>query len=430
MTQFTEIKPALAPDEALMEANRCLMCYDAPCMRACPTHIDIPGFIKKITTGNLKGSARTIMDSNIFGGSCARVCPTEVLCEGACVLNDLHEKPIKIGQLQRYSTDWLFERDLALYEPGPDQGKLVAIIGGGPAGLSCAAELRKIGYAVTVFDAQPQPGGLNTYGVAQYKMRPEFALREIEWIKKLGMDIRSNVQVGKDIALEQLEKDFDAILVAVGLGEVPPLGLPGEELPGVMEAIDFIAKLKTNPNELRLGRRVAVLGGGNTAIDCVTQAVRLGAEEVSLVYRRGPEDMSAYEHEVDLAKMDGVRFVYHAVPVRIAGSDHVEGLVYQKGKVENGRVVGDPDHEMVLPVDTVIRATGQGAVSLLKSLSGVEMDGKRVVVNHDTMQTANPKYFAAGDCVSGGQEVVNAVAEGKQAAKGIHQFLSKEVRNG
>jgi glutamate synthase (NADPH/NADH) small chain len=431
MERFEEIKPALRPDEALMEANRCLMCYDAPCQRACPTHIDIPGFIKKISTDNLRGSARTILDANILGGSCARVCPTEVLCEGACVLNDLHEKPIKIGQLQRYSTDWLFDRDEMIFQPGPDQGRAVAIIGAGPAGISCAAELRRLGYRTTVFDAAPQPGGLNTYGVAQYKMKPDFALKEIAWVEKLGINIQRNTLVGRDISLEQLERDFDAVFVGVGLGEVPALGLPGEDLPGMMEAIDFIAKLKMDKESLYVPARVVVIGGGNTAIDCVTQAARMGADEVTLVYRRGAADMTAYEHEVELAKLDGVRFVYESVPTALEGTSRVTGLTCQKVAMglpdESGRRRPEPipGSDFTIAADMVIRATGQGPVALLRSLPGIQTEGRRILVDKATYQTSNPKYFAGGDVVSGGQEVVNAVAEGKQAAHGIHSFLSK-----
>jgi dihydropyrimidine dehydrogenase (NAD+) subunit PreT len=431
MERFEDIKPALRADEALMESNRCLMCYDAPCQRACPTHIDIPGFIKKITTDNLRGSARTILESNILGGSCARVCPTEVLCEGACVLNDLHEKPIKIGQLQRYSTDWLFERDEMIFQPGPDQGQSVAVIGAGPAGIACAAELRRLGYTTTVFDGAPKPGGLNTYGVAQYKMKPDFALKEIAWVEKLGINIQSNTVVGRDISLEQIEKDYAAVFIGVGLGEVPALGLPGESLNGMMEAIDFIAKLKMDRENLYIPRKVVVIGGGNTAIDCVTQAARMGADEVTLVYRRGAADMTAYEHEVELAKQDGVRFVYEAVPTQVEGDSRVTGLTCQKVAMgapdDSGRRRPEPiaGSEFTIAADMIIRATGQGPVALLRALPGVQTEGRKILVDSATHQTSNPTYFAGGDVVSGGQEVVNAVAAGKAAAHSIHSFLSK-----
>jgi glutamate synthase (NADPH/NADH) small chain len=431
MERFDEIKPALRPDEALMEANRCLMCYDAPCQRACPTHIDVPGFIKKISSDNLRGSARTILDANILGGSCARVCPTEVLCEGACVLNDLHEKPIKIGQLQRYATDWLYAKGEMIFQPGPDQGKSVAVIGAGPSGIACAAELRRLGYRTTVFDAGAQPGGLNTYGVAQYKMKPDFALREIAWVEQLGINIRRSTVVGRDISLEQIEKDFAAVFLGVGLGEVPALGLPGEDLPGMMEAIDFIAKLKMDKESLYVPRRVVVIGGGNTAIDCVTQAIRLGADEVTLVYRRSAADMTAYEHEVSLAKLDGVTFVYEAVPVQVEGGSRVSGLTCQKVALglpdDSGRRRPEPipGSDFTLEAEMIIRATGQGPVQLLRSLPGIQTEGRRILVDAETFQTSNPQYFAGGDVISGGQEVVNAVAAGKQAAQSIHSFLSK-----
>ncbi|MBC7541573.1 MAG: NAD(P)-dependent oxidoreductase [Candidatus Sericytochromatia bacterium] len=438
MNRFQEIKPALRRDEALMEANRCLMCYDAPCIRACPTHIDVPGFIKKISTDNLRGSAKTILDANIFGGSCARVCPTEELCEGACVLHDLHEKPIKIGQLQRYATDWLMIKGDMPFSPGPDQGKTVAIIGAGPAGVACAAELRRIGYSTVVFDAAPQPGGLNTYGVAEYKMTPDFALAEIAWIEQLGINIRRSTVVGRDVTLADLERDYAAVFIAVGLGEVPALGLPGEDLPGVMEAIDFIARLKMDRENLTVPRRVAVIGGGNTAIDCVTQAVRLGADEVTLVYRRGAAAMTAYDHEIHLAKQDGVRFVYEAMPVRIEGSSRATGLTCQKAALGLPDVSGRqsleavPGSHFTIEADLIIRSTGQGPVALLRELPGIATVGRKIKADPTTFQTSNPKYFAAGDVVSGGQEVVNAVANGKIAARSIHTFLStaKELVNG
>jgi glutamate synthase (NADPH/NADH) small chain len=437
---FAEIKPPLTLDAALAEASRCLFCYDAPCTRACPTHIDVPAFIKKIATGNLRGSARTILESNVLGASCARVCPTEVLCEGACVLNDLHSKPIKIGQLQRHATDWAMAKGLRPFVAGPRRPGRVAIIGAGPAGLACAAELLRLGHEAVIFEGSPLGGGLNTSGVAEYKMTPEFALREVGWLVDAGVQIKTGVRVGDkasgaQVTLDELEQKFDAIFVGVGLGRIGRLGIPGEELDGVVDAIDFIARLKLERGHTQVGRRVVVVGGGNTSIDCVTQAARLGAEEVTLVYRRGPEEMPAYAHEVELARQSGTHFVFLAQPVRVLGRGHVEAVELSRMRLgapdASGRRRPEPSGEtFTLACDMVIPATGQEPRSeLLESLPGVKLDRGRVVVDERTMQTSNPRYFAGGDCVSGGQEVVNAVAEGKRAAAGMAAYIAKRGEN-
>lgn len=434
---FGELKPALSPDQALAEAHRCLMCFDAPCTRACPTHIDVPAFIKKIATGNLRGSARTILEANILGASCARVCPVEVLCEGACVMNDLHHHPIAIGRLQRHATEWVLERQERLFRPGLRRAGRppVAIVGAGPAGLSCAAELAQLGYDATVFEAGDRPGGLNTTGVAEYKLTAATALREIEWVKQLGVDIRTGVRVGEKggPSFAELEQKYGAVFLGVGLGKIQPLGIPGEELPGVWDALELIALLKADRAAAagRIGRRVVVIGGGNTAIDAVTQAVRLGAEEVTLAYRRRPEDMAAYAHEVELAKHDGVRFVFLARPLRVAGKERAEGLVCERVRTTGRTDAGGrpaletiPGSEFTLPADTVVRATGQVArTELFRAVPGLLLEGGRPVHDPLTMQTGNPRTFVGGDCANGGAEVVNAVAEGKRAARGIHRYL-------
>jgi glutamate synthase (NADPH/NADH) small chain len=393
---FADIAPPLTPDYALVEANKCLFCHDAPCTIACPTHIDVPAFIRKIATGNLRGSARVILDANPFGHSCARACPVEVLCEGACVLNDRDELPIKIALLQRHATDHVLERRLKLFEPGKPTGKKVAIVGAGPAGLSCARDLRRLGHAVTVFEAKRQPGGLNTYGIAEYKLRSDVALAEVQDILDLGVELRMGVAIGRDIPFDKLLTDYDAVFVGVGLGTTKALGIPGEDLDGVVDALSFIEHLKTHPyRETRVGRRVVVIGAGNTAIDAVTQAKRLGAEQSTIVYRRGERDMPCYDYEYELAKRDGCAFRFHAVPKRILGNGRVEGL-----EVET------PQGPELIRCDMVIKALGQTP----RSEFAVPRD--------------HPRVFVGGDYVSGGAEIVNAAAEGVAAAKRIHEMLT------
>ncbi len=393
---FAEIAPALTADAALLEANTCLFCYDAPCTTACPTHIDVPAFIKKIATGNLRGAARVILDANPFGHSCARACPVEVLCEGACVLNARDEQPIRIALLQRHATDYVLERHVKLFEPGPVNGKRVAIVGAGPAGLSCARDLRRRGYMVTVFEAKDKPGGLNTYGIAEYKMTPAVALAEVQDILDLGVELKLGVAIGRDVPFERLLADYDAVFIAIGLGRTKALGIPGEDQNGVVDALAFIERLKTHPyRETRVGRRVAVVGAGNTAIDAVTQAKRLGAEWATIVYRRGPTDMSSFDYEQELAKTDGCEFRFHCRPTRILGNGQVTGL-----EVET------PQGTEVIPCDMVITALGQEALGAFASPKD------------------HPKVFAGGDFANGGAEIVNAAAEGVRAAKEIHERLT------
>ncbi len=431
---FADIHPPLSPNSAVMEANRCLYCFDSPCMKACPTHIDISTFIKKIATGNLKGSAKTILESNWVPLTCAKACPVDVLCEGACVYNERGETPIEIGRLQRYTMDWFYQTMPKIFEPMPKNGKSVGIIGSGPAGLACAAEAALLGFDVTIYEAKEVPGGLNTWGIAPYKMRQEDSLKEIELIKSFGVKILTGVRIGADKSLAELEKEHDAIFIGAGLGNPSDLKIPGEELHGVIGALEFIEKVKTEKfHSVDVSKRVAVVGAGNTAIDAVTEAKRLGAEQVMIIYRRSEEEMPAYEFEYELAKNDGVAFYFLTAPKRILGTTCVEGIECVKMKLgkpdASGRKSPEviPNSEFTIPVDMVIKSVGQNIEeSFLASIPKLKLDRDRVWVNNETMQTGNPKYFAGGDCINGGKEVVNAAADGKRAARGIYKHLFEQ----
>lgn len=428
---FADINPPLTAAQALEEGSRCLFCHDAPCIKACPTGIDVPQFIRQILTGNLRGSARTILEANILGQSCARACPTSVLCEGACVLNEQGKKPVEIGKLQRYAVDPIVASGVRLFKAGAPNGFRVALIGAGPASLSCAAELRKRGYVTVIFDANQQPGGLDTYGIAAYKMRAHDVVKEIELVRSLDVEIKSGVAVGKDVSIQELERDYDAIFIGIGLGETEDLQIPGEELPGCRDALSFIEETKSKSfDQVQVARRVAVIGAGNTAIDVVTAARRLGAEEVYMVYRRSPEEMSAFDYEYELAKQDLVTFVWQALPRRIVGNGRVEALecvrTRRGEKDSRGRsaYVAVPGTEFRLHVEMVVKALGQKRkIEFLQQVPKLELKNGCVQVTPQTMQTGNPRYFAGGDCVNGGGEVVDAVAHGKKAALGIHQML-------
>lgn len=432
---FADINPRLTPAQALEEGSRCLFCYDAPCIKACPTGIDVPQFIKQILTDNLRGSAKTILEANVLGHSCGRVCPTAVLCEGACVLNNEGKRPVDIGRLQRYSVDYVLDRKINVLKPGTPTGKKVAIIGGGPGGLACAAELRRLGYGAVVYDAHKEPGGLNTYGIAAYKMRAHEVAKEVGMIRDLGVEIKSGVEVGKDVPLADLDKQFDAIFIGIGVGETDSLGIPGEDFPGVIDAVHWIEETKTKPlAQVLVGKRVVCIGGGNTAIDVVTAAKRLGAEQVYMVYRRGPQEMSAFEYEYELAKQDAISFVWNAAPTRVIANaqgqvEAIECVRTELGAAPNGGKAplrNVPGSEFRIEADMIVKALGQKKkIDFLKNIPGVELNKNgTIMVNPETLQTKNPKYFAGGDCVNGGGEVVDAVAHGKLAARGIHAALN------
>lgn len=427
---FADIAPALSRNEALLEASRCLFCYDAPCTRACPTHIDVPKFIRQILDRNPLGAARTIFSANILGGACARACPTEVLCEGDCVLNGLNEKPIQIGLLQRYATDHAMAKGVQFFERGPATGRKVAVIGAGPAGLACAHELAIHGVEAVVFEAKDIVGGLNSYGIAAYKMTTDFALAEVEYVKQIGIDIRTNTPVGKDLPVAKLLADYDAVFLGVGLGKTAALGIEGEELVGVYEALDFIMPTRLQKmQECVVGENVLVIGAGNTAIDVATAARRLGANSVTIVYRRGETEMPAFKYEYELAKADGVKFLWHTVPQRIVGEKgKVAGLQCMKArpsaKDANVELLAGSEH--TLPCDMVVAALGQDPLyDLYKTIPNLAVQGKKVVIDANTGATSVKGLFAGGDCVNGGGEVVDAVEMGKIAARGIAKYLGE-----
>lgn len=430
---FAEIHPAFTRNQAVTEANRCLYCYDSPCMKACPTHIDISTFIKKIATENTKGAAKTILESNWIALTCAKACPVDVLCEGACVYNERGEKPIEIGRLQRYAIDKYFESGMPqLFSPAPKNGKSVGIIGAGPAGLACSAELALLGYDVTIYEGKSLAGGLDTWGIAPYKMTYKDSLNEVKLVESFGVKIKTGMFVGKNISIAELEKKHDAIFLGVGLGNSTDLRIPGEDLEGVYDALEFISRVTPRKwSSVDVGRRVAVIGAGNTAIDAVTEARRLGAEQVMIIYRRSRHEMSAYDYEFELAKSDGVIFYFLTAPRRIIGSNGVmEKLECVKMKLgapdAKGKRTAEPipGSEFQIPVDMVIKAIGQkSSDSFFSQISNLKTQNGKAWVKPETMQTSNPKYFAGGDCINGGKEVVNAAADGKHAAHGIHNYI-------
>ena len=431
---FAQIKPLMNDTQAFYESSRCLFCYDAPCVNACPTGIDIPLFIRQISTGSNEGASKTIYDSNWLGHSCGQVCPTEVLCEGACVYNNQDVKPIDIGRLQAYATDKVIQGKKNLFLVGKPNGNKVAIIGAGPAGISCACELRTYGYEVDVYEAKTKPSGLTVYGVAPYKITNKAALDEMAYLQnQFDFKIHYNSPISSEQDLKKLEKNYQAIFIGIGLGATSGIGLPGDKLKHCVGAVEFVEKLRMGHHKVHVGNKVVVLGGGNTAMDAASESARMGAEEVTLAYRRSRDEMGAYEFEYDLAKGVGANGMFNLTPIEIIGKKKVEGVRFIRNKSAYGKIEPIEGSEFTIDCDMVILATGQSKqVSFLEKIESLKLDKKgrimdnrgRIKVNQETHQTNNPKYFAAGDAVNGGVEVVNAVYEAKIAARGIHKYLA------
>lgn len=429
---FSDIHPPFEnKDAALIEANRCLFCYDAPCTKSCPTSINIPKFIKQITTDNIKGSAHTIFISNIFGGGCSKVCPVEKLCEGSCVYNLLDEAPIPIAKLQRYSSEKAIEQKWELFERKKSIGNKVAIVGAGPAGLSCAHVLSREGIDVTVYEKESKGGGLMTYGIAAYKVTPKFCQDEVDYITSIGgIEIKYNQALGKNISLQDLQKKYDAVYLGIGVGLANKLNIPGEDLEGVEDAIKFIYDIRTNNySNIKVGDKVAVIGMGMTAIDAATQAKRLGAKEVTMLYRRSEAEKNCTQVELDIAKLDGCRIIWLAAPKEIIGENNkVTKLVCDVMKLGKPDASGKPapiatGETIALDVDMVIKATGQKPFDTLVNENKIENNKGKIIVKENGA-TNIKGVFAGGDCVNGGKEVVDAVQAGKDGAFAILKYLN------
>ena len=426
---FADLHPPLSRSEALIAADRCYFCYDAPCTTACPTGIDIPGFIQKIRSDNIRGSAHTILTENIMGGMCARVCPTEILCEEACVRNTHEDRPVDIGLLQRYATDPIFEDSTQLFERSDASGKNVAVVGGGPAGLSCAHRLATLGHTVKVFNRDSKLGGLNEYGIAAYKSVNDFAQREVDYILSIGgIDVENDVALGVDFTLADLRKEYDAVFIGVGLGSVNALGMDSENLAGVENAIDYIGDIRQadDKSALPVGRRVVVVGGGMTAIDVAVQSKRLGAERVDIIYRRGPEQMGASRFEQELAQKSGVTIHHWVAPAGLA-TDATGAVTVDLEKTElgdNGKLVGTGE-TFSLEADIVFKAIGQKLddEATGDALAELKFQGGRIVVD-ESQATSLERVWAGGDCVVGGDDLtVSAVQHGKVAAIAIDRTI-------
>ena len=416
--QFSDLHPPLDVHEALVAADRCYFCHDAPCITACPTDIDIPLFIRQIATGTPDAAAKTILSQNIMGGMCARVCPTEQLCEQACVREVAEGKPVKIGELQRYATDHLQAKGVHPFERAAPTGKRVAVVGAGPAGLSCAHRAAMMGHDVTVFDARPKPGGLNEYGIATYKTPDGFAQAEVDWLLKIGgITVQNNAALGAAMTLDSLRAEYDAVFLGMGLGGVNALGAEGEDKTGVLDAVDFIADLRqaSDVAAVPIGRDVVVIGGGMTAIDAAIQAKLLGALNVTLVYRRGRDRMNASVFEQDLAASKGVRIVTHATPVAVIGNGAVREIEFE---YVDDQMQGT-GQTLRLAADQVFKAIGQ----TLQGDALPTLEARKIKVD-GTGRTSVDGVWAGGDCASGGDDLtVTAVAEGRDAAMDIHMVL-------
>lgn len=428
---FSDIHPPFeTKDAALVEANRCLFCYDAPCMKSCPTGIDVPKFIKQITTDNIKGSAHTIFVSNIMGAGCSKVCPVEKLCEGACVYNLMEEDPVPIAKLQRYSTEMALNKKWPLFKRKPSIGKKVAVVGAGPAGLSCAHVLSREGIDVTIYEKEKLGGGLMTYGIAAYKVTPHFCKEEVEYILSIGgIEVKYEQELGRNLQLGDLQKKYDAVYLAMGVGLARQLDIPGEEMEGVVDAISFIYNIRNNGfDQVPVGDKVAVVGMGMTAIDAATQAKRLGAYEVTMLYRRTQDEMPCTEVELDIAKLDGCNIHWLSAPKEVLGvNGQVSAIVCSKMQLGEPDASGrrspvDTGETYILDVDMVIKAAGQMPFAELVKTYSIDNRSGKIIINENG-QTNIAGLFAGGDAVNGGREVVDAVQAGKDGAKGILQYL-------
>jgi glutamate synthase (NADPH/NADH) small chain len=419
---FADLHPPYAPHEAAVAADRCYFCYDAPCVTACPTAIDIPLFIRQIQAGHPEGAAKTIFDQNILGGMCARVCPTETLCEEACVREAAEGKPVEIGRLQRYATDTLMTAGVHPYTRAPATGRTVAVVGAGPAGLACAHRLAMLGHDVVIHEAREKPGGLNEFGIAAYKTPEDFAAAEVDWLLKIGgISVRHGSALGRDITLDGLCDDYDAVFLSVGLGGVNALRAEGADKDGVRDAVDFIAELRQagDLSTLPVGRHVVVIGGGMTAVDAAVQSKLLGAGTVTIAYRRSRDEMGASRYEQDLAASRGVRFLFNVQPVAVTGNGSVRGITLEYTSSEGGSLIATGE-TVELVADQVLRAIGQTLVAP----EGLDLDGGKIRVT-GAGRTSRAGVWAGGDCASGGDDLtVTAVAEGRDAAMDIHASLS------